>query len=632
MASEGNIKELMLQWRAGVKHKCRGIATFRERMEMRLAVVEERMVDRRMAIPDWKIREAVYLAPGKYDYLDKRWRPIGVGDRWGAAGRSAFFRRRLRLPADFRGRKVVLRLFFGGDALLRVNGEAFHSLDPFHYEALLTNRAKAGRTFHLEVEAYVTWHAEKRYPHTFALAEVAALDEDVHRVYWDFRAAIKMLDVADLDPRLERFLSDRLWEALKHIPLQEKDPALLRRRILEAGQQVRRSIYASDRFRGQGLMHLVGHSHLDLVFQWPYKEYLRKIARTHSTMLRLMEQYPEFKFCQSQAQLYADMKKYWPDLYAQVKKRVAEGRWEIIGAFWVEPDCNLISGESFVRQILYGQKFFQKEFGFRSRSCWIPDVFGMSWAMPQILARSGIPYALTNKMVVWNDTNPWTQHTFWWEGVDGSRVLGIIPPGHFIGTVDPDLLDLQWRAFSDKETVGETLHIYGWGDGGSGPDAEMIECGRRYRDFPGLVKTRFSAAEEAFDSIRAKAEKTRLPVYRDELYLEAHRGTFTTKARLKKLNRRMELLYREAELVSVLAHLDGRPYPADDLQRGWEMLLTTQFHNALPGSHITEVYHDLLKDFAGIRAIGEKAHESGLRALVGPRILRPARGGKPAPL
>jgi alpha-mannosidase len=194
-------------------------------------------------------------------------------------------------------------------------------------------------------------------------------------------------------------------------------------------------------------------------------------------MLRLMEEYPEFKFSQSQAKIYADMKQYFPDIFRQVKRRVAEGRWEPIGAFWVEPDCNLINGESFVRQILHGQRFFQEKFGMTSKTCWQPDVFGLSWAMPQILARSGLRYFLTNKMVPWNDTNPWTLNTFWWEGFDGSRVLGIVPPGHFIGTVDPDLIDKQWRNFSDKDSIAQTLHIYGWGDGGGGVGARHGLCG-----------------------------------------------------------------------------------------------------------------------------------------------------------
>jgi len=613
-----DIHEIMNRWRTGVKCKQRGIASFRERIEQRMGVVQQRIFSHRVTLDDWAIRTAHFRGLGEYEIVED-WRPFRLGDQWGDEGLSAFFRRRAEMPKEFAGRKVLLRIYVGGDSLLRVDGVPYHGVDPFHNEVLLAESAKGDEVYEFELESFVAWHAEKRYPFTFALAELAAVDEQVHQAYWDLRAVVKALEIDEINPKLREFLETHLWEALKMIPLQEGDPERMRRCIQGAAESVRNTIYASDRFRGEGLMHLVAHSHLDVVFMWPYREFVRKIGRTHATMLRLMERYPEFTFCQSQAKLYADMKEHFPDLYAQVHRRVAEGRWELTGAFWVEPDCNLISGESFVRQILYGQKFFEEEFGRRSRSCWQPDVFGLSWAMPQILARSGIEYFMTNKMAIWNDTNPWTKNTFWWEGMDGSRVLSFVPPGHFIGTVDPDIMDRQWRAFSDKDTLGETLHIYGWGDGGGGPDAEMIECGRRYRDFPGLVKTKFSTAEEAFDSIHARAERSGLPVVRDELYLEAHRGTYTNKARLKKLNRRMEFLYREAELAAALALLAGGEYPADELRRGWEALLTTQFHDSLPGTHITEVYHDLLAELEGVRTLGEGVRDEALSVLVGPR-------------
>jgi len=614
-----DINAVMDRWRVGVKRKQRGIASFAERVDQRMAVVQAHVQPDRVRLDDWEIREAYHRGVGEYEYIDKDWRPMQLGDPWGAEGTSAFFRRRAEMPKAFAGKKVMLRVYVGGDSLLSVNGKPYHGIDPFHNEAVLTKQARGDETWEFVIESYVAWHAEKRYPFTFALAELATVDEEVEAAYWDLRAVVKALEIESIDAKLATFLSDRLWEALKGVPLQAADGETTRRGILAAGARVRETVYASDRFQGEGLMHLVGHSHLDIVFMWPYREYVRKVGRTHTTMLRLMEQYPEFQFCQSQAKIYADMKRYWPDVYAEVKRRIAEGRWEPIGAFWVEPDCNVISGESFVRQVLYGQKFFEREFGFRSRSCWQPDVFGLSWAMPQILARSGLKYFFTNKMAIWNDTNPWTKHTFWWEGMDGSRVLGIVPPGHFIGTVDPDIMDRQWRTFSDKESVGETLHVYGWGDGGGGPDAEEIECGRRYRDFPGLVRTMFSSAEGAFDRIHAKAVTSdALPVIRDELYLEAHRGTYTNKARLKQTNRRLEFLYRGAELEAALAWLRGADYPGDRIQEGWEALLTTQFHDALPGTHVPEVTEDMMRDYARIREIGEHVRDEALGMLVGP--------------
>jgi len=614
MATEADIHELFKKWRRGIKWKPRGIANFHERAEMRFNVIAGRIWPERVQLGEWKIRRAYYRGVGQYEYVDPEWRTIRIGEVWSGDDYTAFFRRKAEVPASFEGRKVVLRMFVGGESLLSVNGVPYQALDQFRFVVPLTDSAQPSQVFDLQVESFA---GSPDSPLTLDISELAVFDQDVWDAYWDLRAVDKALDIPNIDGKLKEFLESRLWEAMKLVHLQESNPAALRESILAAGRKIRQEVYGSDRFRGEGLMDLIGHSHLDVVFLWPYREFVRKVGRTHATMLRLMEQYPEFVFCQSQAKIYADLKQHYPDLYQQVKKRVAEGRWEPIGAFWVEPDCNLISGESFVRQILHGQRFFQEEFGLRSRTCWQPDVFGMSWGMPQILARSGIEYVLTSKMVPWNDTNPWTMNTFWWAGLDGSTVLGIVPPGHFIGTVDPDDIDKQWRGFSDKDTIGETMHTFGWGDGGGGPDPEELESARRYRDFPGLVRMEYSTCEAAFDRIRRKARKAKIPVYHDEIYLEAHRGTFTNKGLLKKLNRRMEFLYREAELAAALAWAAGRPYPEAALDKGWKDLLTTQFHDALPGTHITEVFQNLLEDHEAIRRVGEAVRAEALDALVG---------------
>lgn len=606
----------MEKWRGMVKRKERRVFRLDERMELRFSAIHERLYAARVPVDDWLIRQAYHTGIGEYEYLHADWRTIRVGESWGGPGVSAFFKRRVQIPPEFAGQPVVLRVYFGGDSLLSIHGVPYHGLDPFRSEVLLTECANGDEQYAIDVESYITWHAGEAEINTFQVAELAVIDPEIFAAYWDFRAIFKALQINDIDPKLQAFLNHHLWEALKEIPLDEPHPEPFKTALRRARAIIREAIYHSDRFRGEGLLHLVGHSHLDLVFMWPYREFLRKVGRTHASMLRLMEQYPEFTFCQSQAKLYADLKDHYPDLYAQVKHRVAEGRWEPVGAFWVEPDCNLISGESFVRQILYGQQFWQDEFGVRSRTCWQPDVFGLSWAMPQILQRSGIEYVMTNKMFIWNDTNPWRKNTFWWEGPDGSRVLTVVPPGHFIGMVDPDHMDDHWRAFSEKHTIGESLYCYGWGDGGGGVDPEMLECARRFEDFPGLVKTQLSTAEGALDSIKAKARQAELPVWRDELYLEAHRGTYTNKGRLKQRNRQCEFLYREAELLASLAWMNGAEYPKDPLKQGWLQLLTTQFHDSLPGTHINEVYHALLQEYVQIVAKGERVRQNACQEII----------------
>jgi alpha-mannosidase len=615
MATEADIHAVVTRWRTNVKKKFRGIASFEERAQLRFDAIRERIYTHRVKLDDWLIRQCRYVRPGQYDWIDKTWRSIRVGQQWGGDHVTGFFKRRIVIPGQLAGQRVALRIYVGGDSMLWINGAPFSGLDPFRHEVLLTPKARAGQVLTAQLESYVAFNGGDNRMNDFIVAELVGIDQRIASAYWDLWAVAKALQIVDIDPRLEEFLAHHLWEAMKLVPLRQSDDAVFKPAVIEAARRVRREIYASDRFRGEGLMHLVGQSHLDWVYMWPQKEFVRKVGRTHATMLRLMEQYPQFKFAQSQAKLYADMKEHHPEIWRQVKRRIRQGRWEPIGAFWIEPDCNLVSGESFVRQIIHGQRFFLREFGMRSRTCWQPDVFGLSWGLPQILARAGIEYFITHKMVAWNDTNPWKTHTFWWEGPDGSRVLGIVPPGHFIGTVDPDVLDMQWRNFSDKQTVGQTCHMYGWGDGGGGPDPEMLEQAIRYSDFPGLVKTKFSGAEEAFDQIKAKAAKAQIATLRDEIYLEAHRGTYTHRGRLKKLNRQAELLYREAEILSSLAWMNGAEYPTGQLDAGWKDLLTQQMHDALPGTHIGEVYPELLAGYDGILKTGSQVRQSAAGSI-----------------
>ncbi len=613
-------REMMSRWRTKQKNAERRIINFSERTNLRLEAIQERMVTQRHAIPDWEIKQVYYRDVGVYEDIDTDYRPITVGDTWGGKDVSAFFRRQVTIPQSMDGQRVFMRIYVGGDSLLRLDGVAHHGLDPFRNSVLLTESAVGGASHQLELESYIYWYPSETDYNVFRSAELITIDADVEAAYWDFVAAFKVLFMENINDSLKNFIEKHLLQALLEVPIHEPDYTIFKTRLLEIQSQFRTDVYETDRFKTSGLLHMVGHSHLDIVYQWTHREYIRKVGRTHATMLRLMEQYPDFKFSQSSCKIYADMKQHYPQMFEQVKQRIAEGRWQPVGAFWLEPECNLISGESFVRHILHGQRFWQEEFGFVSKVCWQPDVFGMSWALPQILYRSGIEVILSNKFFVWNDTNPWRQNTFWWEGPDGSKLLTVIPPGHFIGMVDPDHMDKYWRDFSDKETIGEMIYTYGWGDGGGGVDPEMIECAIRYQDFPGMVPTQFSHPEDTLLSIAEKAQETDLPTWNDELYLETHRGTYTTKGRLKKLNRQSEILLRQAEMLATLAWLQTGVYPEDLLDKAWKALLNTQFHDALPGTHITEVYHQLLEDYQCLQDYADTIIAQATPALFGEPI------------
>jgi alpha-mannosidase len=303
MATEADIYAVVNRWRTNVKNKFRGIASFAERAELRFNAIQARIYRKRIPADRWTVRQARYQAWRRYQWLDKRWKPVRVGETWGGDDVTAFFRQRLVVPRAFDGEKIGLHIFLGGDSLLTVNGEPYHGMDIFRSEVVLSRRARAGQVFRLEVESYMNFGGSSAKINDIVASDLVAIDDEIRDAYWDLWCVAKMLLIPDLDVRAREFIEHNLWEAMKEVPLQESDPAAFKRAVLRARTRVRETVYSADRFRAEGLMYLIGHSHLDLVFMWPYKEFIRKIGRTHATMLRLQEQYPEFVFSQSQAKI-----------------------------------------------------------------------------------------------------------------------------------------------------------------------------------------------------------------------------------------------------------------------------------------------------------------------------------------
>ncbi|MCL2043083.1 MAG: glycosyl hydrolase-related protein [Treponema sp.] len=620
------LEEKLNGWRWIIKGKQRGVFSFDDLMNIKLADLKIKIYPMVREIPAWQIKECIHTGIGEYKFIDTEWRTIDVGDNWGGEGRSAFFRNKITIPQEMKGKPVALMLYLEGDSLLSINGVPYHGLDPFRNSVLLAEKAKGGETFEIDVESYYKWHEGESIIKTIDCSCIAVIDREIESAYWDYRAVFGALAMPNVDESLLETLKSILKEAIAYVDFDEKDPAAFRALLLDGQKILRKKVFENPHFHVQGTLDLIGHSHLDLVFLWDYKEFIRKAGRTHATMLRLLEQYPDFIFSQSQPVMYEELRIHYPALFEQIQKQVKAGRWEPVGAMWCEPDCNLISGESFVRQILLGTLYYEKWFNVTPHTCFLPDVFGNSYGMPQILAKSGIKYFITHKMNVWNDTNPWQHSAFWWEGPEGSRVFGVVPPTHFMGTMEADSLRAHWNKFSEKTRVGESLYFYGWGDGGGGVDPEMLEFMTRYRKFPGLPKTEPLKVEDALERMVSNAKD--LVVWKDELYLEAHRGVATTKGLLKKYNRRAENLYRAIELFGAAAEQFGGVYPTENLLEGWKKILTAQFHDSLPGSHITSVYTDLLKEYDDIFSLGNEAL-TGILGTLTARIPRDSALGQP---
>jgi alpha-mannosidase len=360
----------------------------------------------------------------------------------------------------------------------------------------------------------------------------------------------------------------------------------------------------------------VGHAHLDSAWLWPTRETVRKVARTFSNVLELMDADPDLTFAASSAQQFAWLKEYYPELFERVRSRVQEGRFVPVGGMWVESDTNLPGGEALVRQFVHGQRFFLREFGAVAREAWLPDSFGFTAALPQIAIGAGADSFLTQKLS-WNDTNPMPHHTFWWEGIDGSRIFTHFPPNDTYGS-DLSAADLAKaeRQYAEKGESNLSMTLFGWSDGGGGPTRDMLAAARRSRDLEGSPRVRLASPGDFFTEAKATLANPR--VWTGELYLETHRGTYTSQARTKQGNRRSEHLLREAELWSATAAVRGLiDYPYDRLEASWRTVLLQQFHDILPGSAIGWVHDEAEENYRRIAGELEQIIADAQHALAG---------------
>ncbi len=536
-------------------------------------------------------------------------RPAPVGSKWGQHWNSVWFRGDIEIPRELRGRRVFYRHRYGGERLLFINERPVAGMDPYHEEVLLTAKARGGEQYKIFVEAYsghpmwevdpfhpelITMHgisgATKEAP-PLALTESALVVEREAASGFLFDAEVLYRTALSLDDqslRRARIL-ETLRAVLDGMSLRWEDEEELTRMTTAARKQLA-PLLKTKNSPTTPTVGIVGHAHIDVGWLWPVRESIRKSARTFSTVLALMDEYPDFTFQQSQAALYAMVEEHYPDIMARIKKRVKEGRWEPNGGMWVEADCNISGGESLVRQLLEGRKKFMELFGYKGDTLWLPDVFGYAAALPQILKKSDIQNFVTSK-INWNDTNRFPYDAFWWRGIDGTEIFTAFITTRTNGynaDVRPDVMWETWNYVQQKELQDSVLTSVGWGDGGGGPTREMCERAARMGDLEGCPKTVFANASRFLKVLRE--DSVDRPRWSGELYLEYHRGTYTTQARTKKWNRKLELLLRETELYSTMAMEDGLDYPAHELEEQWRTLLTNQFHDILPGTSIREVY------------------------------------------
>lgn len=365
----------------------------------------------------------------------------------------------------------------------------------------------------------------------------------------------------------------------------------------------------------------VGHAHIDSAWLWPVRETIRKCARTFSNVLDLMDRDPDFTFACSSAQQYAWIRDGYPSIWARIKERVAEGRWIPVGGMWVESDTNLPGGEALARQFVAGKRLFLEEFGIDTPEAWLPDSFGYTGALPQIVRAAGSKWFVTQKPS-WNETNVIPHTSFHWEGIDGSRVLTHLPPADtYNSDVSPADLHRGERGNKERGVANTSMLLYGFGDGGGGPTREMVAAARRQHDLDGSPRVDLGTPAEVFEELEAALPTP--AVWSGEMYLEFHRGTYTSQIRTKQGNRRSEHLLREAELWAATAAVRlGLDYPYEELEEAWHTVLLQQFHDILPGSSIAWVYENAEENYARVAGV--------LEGLIGNATSALANGGAAA--
>lgn len=508
--------------------------------------------------------------------------------------------------------------------LLFVDGEATQGIDMNHRDVRMTHAAEAGSRYRLDLQAYTgTLHTEFNL-----MVEWREVDPEIQGLYWDLQVPLQAFSRLEKDSQSRMALERVMNDAVNLLDLRTPYEPSFEQSVRRARAFLKTRLYGDLGGHDEVIATCIGHTHIDVAWWWTVAQTREKVGRSFATVLKLMDEYPGYRFMSSQPQLYQFLKERYPELYARVKERVAEGRWEPEGGTWVEMDCNLTSGESLVRQFIHGKRFFREEFGVDSRILWLPDVFGYSGALPQIMKECGIDYFMTTKLA-WNQFNQFPYDTFRWRGIDGTEILthlittlgvGQDEKNYFTtynGMLHPDAIIGGWRRYQNKDINNDILVSYGYGDGGGGPTRDMLETSRRMEQgITGLPKVRQAFARTYFDELSARvAGSRRLPVWEGELYFEYHRGTYTSMARNKRSNRKAELHMMDLELLSALA-APGVPYPQTDAL--WKTILLNQFHDILPGSSIHAVYEVTKAEYAALEAQIARLQEERMTALCPP--------------
>ncbi|MEM6381789.1 MAG: glycoside hydrolase family 38 C-terminal domain-containing protein [Pseudomonadota bacterium] len=618
-----------------------------EKIAARLKLVAPLVHRRRQAIEPFRYKTLsgpLEPAPTEPAIDDSAWPIIPPHSYWGEWATDFILRTKISVPqewSDSRQGPLALHLPLGvaGDifthpeATAYIDGELETSIDRHHHELLLPEHVLDGEEHTIALRGWTGlsgWPPDPNAKDKLFMRECAIVEiDEPTRAFCTLTGTA--LSVVGQQPET----STARNEILKSLDaafkvLDTRDPV--------GGEAFYSTVPAALETLTTGLREggspldvdliAVGHAHLDLAYMWTVDQSRRKCGRTFANVLKMMETYPDYHFTQSQPLQYVFTKQDYPKLYADLKERVAEGRWEVLGGMWVEPDCVITGAEALARQIIYGRRWFREEFGNDAETpcLWLPDTFGFTWSLPQLMKEAGLKWFVTNKLN-WNQYNQMPFQLMWWQGLDGTKVMA-----HFLTTprkvqylphattykaeLTAEEVFGTWENFRQKPSHNELIVAYGYGDGGGGPTRELIDTLHAYEHIPGTPRMRAGTVREFFENAENDPNVAEIPTWNGELYLELHRGTLTSQARAKWHNRKCEIMLHCAEFLGSLAHLStGHPYPHAMLRKAWETVLLNQFHDILPGSSITEVYEQTLTDYANVRHTIRAAIDGALDAL-----------------
>lgn len=597
----------------------------------RVQLFARRVLANRLYTDRAPVSLSVYHAPDRITYeeaMQGEYVPTQVGQKFGPLWSTHWFRVEIHVPTGWTGKEVHLLFDTSSEAQVWIDGHPIQGLTgtgsawgsggAIRPEFIFSKKVNGGEVQVLYVEMAANNLFGEGMSGSFdpesmlgilRQAEIAVFDREAWNLLWDF---VVIADMAEHLPRTSPRGAQALFTANQMVNLVDMDD----RATWAAARELAAKFFSAHTGEGQLNLSAIGHAHIDTAWLWPLAETRRKCVRTFSTAIRYMEDYPDYRFAVSQAQQYEWMKEIHPDLYERMKEKIKSGQFIPTGGSWVEPDCNLPSGESLVRQFVYGQRFFRKEFGVTCEEFWEPDVFGYSAALPQILRQVGIKYFLTIKLS-WNQFNKLHSHTFWWEGLDGSRVLTHFPPADTYNSM-ADVKEILYSQsnYKDLDRSKDAYLLFGYGDGGGGPTREMLEQVTRARDVDGLPRVEMRSPNAFFKRLEENSQD--LTTWVGELYFELHRGTYTTQANNKKYNRLSEFMLHDVEFLSAIAHATHHyAYPTAEIDRLWKLVLTSQFHDIIPGSSIRLVYEDSNVHYQDVLGTGAALRNQAVVALLG---------------